>query len=39
MKPPDRLAFWRGGLLLFLVLVCILFYWLHQALSSMAAGR
>ena len=39
MRPPDRLAFWRGGLLLFLVLVSLLFYWLHSILSSMTAAR
>lgn len=37
MKVPDRLALWRGGLLLFLVLVCLLFYWLHRSLSAMTA--
>jgi hypothetical protein len=36
MRVPDRLALWRGGMLLFLALVCLLFYWLHTMLSSMA---
>ena len=39
MRPPDRLALWRGGLLLFLVLVTVLFYWLHKILSSMTPAR
>jgi hypothetical protein len=37
MRPPDRLALWRGGLLLFLVLVTLLFVWLHRALAALAA--
>lgn len=37
MKVPDRLAIWRGGLLLFLVLVFLLFYWLHSTLTALAS--
>jgi len=36
MKVPERLALWRGGLILFLVLVSLLFYWLHQTLMALA---
>ena len=35
MRPPERLGLWRGGLLLFLVLVALLFYWLHKMLVSL----
>jgi hypothetical protein len=37
MRPPDRLALWRGGLLLFLILVTFLLVRLHRALAALAA--
>lgn len=39
MRPPERLALWRGGFLLFLVLVLLLFLWLHRILSALPAAR